>query len=108
MSTPEPAICPAPLANHLKPSFTLPPGATDCHAHVFGAREVYGYADNNSLPPIPIGLAPFYYETGQFDSGLRPSGFHGAAFLVPGAEPQVIIAFEGTDVSGLETRPDNE
>ncbi|WP_053080621.1 hypothetical protein [Methylobacterium variabile] len=67
---------------------------------------VYGYADNNSLPPIPIGLAPFYYETGQFDSGLRPSGFHGAAFLVPGAEPQVIIAFEGTDVSGLETRPD--
>ncbi len=53
MSTPEPAICPAPLANHLKPSFTLPPGATDCHAHVFGAREVYGYADNRLYTPPP-------------------------------------------------------
>ncbi|MCF4125648.1 hypothetical protein [Methylobacterium sp. SyP6R] len=67
---------------------------------------VYGYSDSNALPPIPVGLTPFYYKTDQFDSGLLPSGFHGAAFLIPGVPPQVIIAFEGTDVSGLDTRPD--
>ncbi|OAS26666.1 hypothetical protein [Methylobacterium platani] len=67
---------------------------------------VYGYSDSNALPPIPVGLTPFYYKTGQFDSGLLPSGFHGAAFLIPGARPQVIVAFEGTDVSGIDIRPD--
>ncbi|WP_245442471.1 hypothetical protein [Methylobacterium terrae] len=67
---------------------------------------VYGYSDSDALPPIPIGLTPFDYEAGRFDSGLLPSGFHGAAFLIPGAEPQVVIAVEGTDVSGLDIRPD--
>lgn len=67
---------------------------------------VYGYSNSDALPPIPIGLTPFYYEAGRFDSGLLASGFHGAAFLIPGAEPQVIIAFEGTDVSGIDIRPD--
>ncbi|GJD50054.1 hypothetical protein OPKNFCMD_2790 [Methylobacterium crusticola] len=66
---------------------------------------VYGYADSNLPPPIPIGLAPFLYAPGRFDSGLLASGFHGAAFLTPGPDPQVIVAFEGTDVSGIETRP---
>ena len=49
--TQEPAVCPAPLANHIKPSFTLPPGAADCHAHVFGERTKYGYADNRLYTP---------------------------------------------------------
>ncbi len=47
----EPAVCLAPLSNPIKPSFTLPPGATDCHAHVFGERAKYGYADNRLYTP---------------------------------------------------------
>ena len=53
MTKPEPPVCPPPLNNHLKPSFTLPPGATDCHAHVFGDRATYGYADNRLYTPPP-------------------------------------------------------
>ena len=49
--TQEPAVCAAPLANHIKPSFTLPPGAADCHAHVFGERAKYGYAENRLYTP---------------------------------------------------------
>ena len=67
---------------------------------------VYGYSNSNNQPPIPVRLTPFYYKSGQFDSGLLASGFHGAAFVIPGASPQVILAFEGTDVSGLDIRPD--
>jgi hypothetical protein len=35
-------FCPAPDRNPHPPKFALPPGATDCHAHVFEAAR-YGY-----------------------------------------------------------------
>lgn len=66
---------------------------------------VYGYADSNLPPPIPVGLSPFYYQPGTFDSGLLPSGFHGAAFLTSGPDPHIVIAFEGTDNGGYDIRP---
>lgn len=49
----EPPVCPGPDPHHRKPSFALPPGATDCHAHVFGERAQYGYADNRQYTPPP-------------------------------------------------------
>lgn len=53
MTQSEPPVCPSPDPHHLKPSFVLPPGATDCHAHVFGERARYGYADNRLYTPPP-------------------------------------------------------
>lgn len=70
---------------------------------------IYGYSDSNLPPPFPINLTPFYYETGTYESGLLPSGFHGAAFRLSdtvGSESQIIVTFEGTDASGIEIRPD--
>jgi len=53
---PEPSFCPGPDLNPRKPSFAMPPGATDSHAHVFGAREKYGYADDRQYTPPPVFL----------------------------------------------------
>jgi 2-pyrone-4,6-dicarboxylate lactonase len=55
----EPPICPAPLPNTRKPSFKLPPNACDSHAHVFGAREKYGYADDRLYTPPPVFLKDY-------------------------------------------------
>jgi 2-pyrone-4,6-dicarboxylate lactonase len=43
-------FCPAPDANPHAPHFTAPPGATDCHAHVFEAAR-YGYQQERSYTP---------------------------------------------------------
>ena len=43
-------FCPAPDANPHAPHFAVPPGATDCHAHVFEAA-CYGYQNERSYTP---------------------------------------------------------
>ena len=43
-------FCPAPDANPHAPHFAVPPGATDCHAHVFEAAR-YGYQNERSYTP---------------------------------------------------------
>ncbi len=46
----EAPFCPAPDANPHAPHFAVPPGATDCHAHVFEAAR-YGYQQERSYTP---------------------------------------------------------
>jgi predicted TIM-barrel fold metal-dependent hydrolase len=43
-------FCPAPDAHPHAPHFAVPPGATDCHAHVFEAAR-YGYQAERSYTP---------------------------------------------------------
>jgi 2-pyrone-4,6-dicarboxylate lactonase len=43
-------FCPAPDPNPHPPVFALPPGATDCHAHVFETAR-YGYQTERSYTP---------------------------------------------------------
>lgn len=43
-------FCPAPDPNPHPPHFALPPGAADCHAHVFEAAR-YGYQNERSYTP---------------------------------------------------------
>jgi 2-pyrone-4,6-dicarboxylate lactonase len=51
MSSNDAPLCPPPDANPHAPGFTIPPGATDCHAHVFGPASRYPYQDNRSYTP---------------------------------------------------------
>ena len=51
-----PPVCAGPDLAPRKPKFALPPGATDCHAHVFGAREKYGHAADRLYTPPPVFL----------------------------------------------------
>ena len=44
-------LCPPPDPNPHAPSFAVPVGATDCHAHVFGPASRYPYQDNRSYTP---------------------------------------------------------
>ena len=84
----EPAICAAPLANPAKPSFQLPQGATDCHAHVFGERAKYGYADNRLYTPPPGVLLP------QYLAMLKAIGFTRGVMVhtgVHGTDNRVIV-----------------
>jgi len=39
------------LAQHRKPRFKLPPGATDAHCHVFGPGDKFPYAPNRRYTP---------------------------------------------------------
>lgn len=54
MTKPEPPVCAGPDLDTRKPAFALPPGATDCHAHVFGRRGQYGYAADRLYTPPPV------------------------------------------------------
>lgn len=45
-------VCAAADPNPRPPGFEMPPGATDCHAHVFGPADRYGYVpERNYTPP---------------------------------------------------------
>jgi 2-pyrone-4,6-dicarboxylate lactonase len=55
----QPPVCAAPRRDTLKPSFTLPPNAADCHAHVFGERDKYGYAAERQYTPPPVYLKDY-------------------------------------------------
>src|SRR5262249_17545714 len=55
----EPPVCAGPQLQTRKPSFALPRGAADCHAHVFGPRERYPYAAKRYYSPPPVFLADY-------------------------------------------------
>ncbi len=75
-----PPVCAGPDLKTRKPSFALPPGATDCHAHVFGPRGRYGYAADRLYTPPPVFLQDYL---GMLDAlGIQravivQSGVHG-------------------------------
>jgi predicted TIM-barrel fold metal-dependent hydrolase len=50
----EPPQCRGPHPQPRRPDFTLPLGAADCHAHVFGARQRYGYAPDRLYTPPAV------------------------------------------------------
>ena len=43
--------CPPPDFAPRRPSLALPPGATDCHAHIFGPEAFHPYADTRGYTP---------------------------------------------------------
>jgi 2-pyrone-4,6-dicarboxylate lactonase len=55
----EPSVCVGPQLRTRAPSFQVPPGAADCHAHVFGPRERYPYAVNRHYSPPRVFLADY-------------------------------------------------
>lgn len=55
----EPAQCAGPDLHTRAPAFKIPANATDCHAHVFGAREKYGYAADRLYTPPPVFLPDY-------------------------------------------------
>jgi hypothetical protein len=73
----EPAICLGPDLFLRKPSFTLPPNATDSHAHVFGERAKYGYADDRQYTPPPVFLQDYLamHNAVGFARGDYPTEF---------------------------------
>ena len=51
--------CLGPDPNPRPPKFPMPPGACDCHAHVFAAPEVYPYVPERSYTPPPATLEAY-------------------------------------------------
>ena len=76
----EPAQCAGPDLNPRAPSFTMPPGATDCHAHVFGAKEKYGWAGDRLYTPPPVFLKDYIAMLDALGSArgvIVQTGVHG-------------------------------
>ena len=46
-------------ASHSKPHFVVPPGACDCHMHIFGPAERYPAAAARTYTPRPASLADY-------------------------------------------------
>jgi predicted TIM-barrel fold metal-dependent hydrolase len=55
-ATKEPPMCAGPILKTRKPGLALPPGAADCHCHVFGSRDQYPWAANRLYTPPPVYL----------------------------------------------------
>jgi predicted TIM-barrel fold metal-dependent hydrolase len=51
--------CPPPDFAPRTPRLALPPGATDCHAHVFGPASRYPYAEGRRYTPPDCSLAAY-------------------------------------------------
>jgi predicted TIM-barrel fold metal-dependent hydrolase len=80
MTTKEPAQCAGPDLNPRAPSFRMPAGATDCHAHVFGAKEKYGWAGDRLYTPPPVYLKDYlamHDALGVARGVIVQSGVHG-------------------------------
>jgi predicted TIM-barrel fold metal-dependent hydrolase len=76
----EPAQCAGPDLKPHKASFTLPLGATDSHAHVFGPRSQYAYAGNRLYNPPPVFLKDYLHmldTVGFARAVVVQSGVHG-------------------------------
>ena len=76
----EPAICAAPDSSPTSAWFTMPPGAVDSHAHVFGPQGRYGYAPDRQYTPPPVFLDDYLHMLAAvgFSRGvLVQSGVHG-------------------------------
>lgn len=78
---------PAPIAPARGPAVPLPPGATDCHAHVFGPQHTYPLLAETHFVP---------HETPWLDYSvmLRSLGFERAVLVQP--------SVYGTDNTGIE------
>jgi 2-pyrone-4,6-dicarboxylate lactonase len=75
-----PPQCAGPDLNPRKPSFALPPGATDCHAHVFGPPQKYGHAADRLYTPPPVFLKDYIHmldALGIERAVVVQSGVHG-------------------------------
>jgi predicted TIM-barrel fold metal-dependent hydrolase len=58
----------------------MPAGATDCHAHVFGAKETYGWAGDRLYTPPPVFLKDYLAMLDALGSArgvIVQSGVHG-------------------------------
>jgi 2-pyrone-4,6-dicarboxylate lactonase len=101
-----PPQCAGPDLAPRTPNFDLPPGATDCHAHVFGAREKYGHAADRLYTPPPVFLADYL-------SMLDKVGFTRAVVVqsgVHGTNNDVIVdavAQSGGRLKGVALIPEN-
>lgn len=76
----EPAPCAGPDLQPRAPSFKMPEGATDCHAHVFGARDKYGWAGDRLYTPPPVFLKDYLAMLDALGSArgvIVQSGVHG-------------------------------
>jgi predicted TIM-barrel fold metal-dependent hydrolase len=72
--------CAAPDPATRSPGFTMPPGAVDCHAHVFGPPARYPYAADRLYAPPPVYLADYHAMHGALGVArgvLVQSGVHG-------------------------------
>ncbi len=57
MTSEDKPLCPPPDPDPHAPAFAMPPGATDCHAHVFGPASRYPYQENRSYTPRDMPLS---------------------------------------------------
>lgn len=53
--------CPPPDFSPKTPRFTLPPGSTDCHAHIFGPMAEYDYAESRGYTPTDCPLPDYQH-----------------------------------------------
>jgi len=70
--------CPGPERATRTPSYRPPPGATDCHAHIFGPPERFPYSAERSYTPQAC-------TAEQYDAMLATIGFSRAALVQGGA-----------------------
>ncbi|MBX8827412.1 amidohydrolase family protein [Ochrobactrum sp. SFR4] len=56
-----PRFCAAADPNPYAPRFTLPRGATDCHAHIFGPSSHYPYTPDRTYTPPEASIAQYFH-----------------------------------------------
>lgn len=73
MNEPEIRICPGPVPNPARPSFTVPEGAIDMHLHVFGPTARYPDSPERGYTPPDASLDSLFrlYEVPRVERAVR-------------------------------------
>ena len=57
----KPRFCTAADPNPYEPRFTPPPGATDCHAHIFGPNAYYPFTPDRTYTPPEASISQYFH-----------------------------------------------
>lgn len=120
-------VCPAPIREIGRPSFSPPAGSCDCHVHIIGPQQLYPLSPRNTVDMhdspleayrklqsmlgiqraliVASGLQEYSYQSLIHTLCLDPENYRGVAILPPDITDRELEILDGAGVVGARFYP---